>query len=203
MVRPARRKRTSRDPEQVRETILSAFSKRAKESGIRGVVMSELASQLRMSATTLYNHFASKEELVRELVLLWVDELSASEAGQPDQGGSPIEVLLRWSSAWAENVARYSPAFWEDLRRDYPDAWQIFRRELNQRKAAGAEMLRPFIDRGLSADMALATLDIILTHAPSPKLCNRLGISRAQAVETAIRVWANGALHTRGKVKPQ
>ena len=47
------------EPARVRERILAAFSAKAKRSGIRAVVMGELASELRMSAMTLYKHFAS------------------------------------------------------------------------------------------------------------------------------------------------
>jgi AcrR family transcriptional regulator len=60
------RRREPSDPSvaRVRERILQAFSEKAKRSGLRSVVMAELASELRMSAATLYKHFSSKEELV-------------------------------------------------------------------------------------------------------------------------------------------
>ena len=61
--------------ERVRERILQAFSQKAMRTGLRSVVMGELASELRMSASTLYKYFSSKEELVLVLVERWVMEL--------------------------------------------------------------------------------------------------------------------------------
>ena len=61
--RTRRALRIAEESPRVRERILVAFSSKAKRSGIRAVVMGELASDLRMSAMTLYKHFASKDEL--------------------------------------------------------------------------------------------------------------------------------------------
>ena len=60
---------------EARERILKAFSDRATRSGIRSVVMSELASELRMSPNTLYQHFPSKKHLVTALVERWAQEV--------------------------------------------------------------------------------------------------------------------------------
>src|SRR5262245_45227970 len=68
------------DQSRVRERILLAFSSKAKRSGIRAVVMGELVSDLRMSAMTLYKHFASKDELVSAMVDAWALELAAIDA---------------------------------------------------------------------------------------------------------------------------
>src|SRR5262245_31746834 len=109
-----------RDPEaaRVRERILVAFSSRAKRSGIRAVVMGELASELRMSPMTLYKHFASKHELVSAMVDAWALELAAIDA--LDLGGvhdcdEALERLLAWADAWTASLANVSPAFFKDL----------------------------------------------------------------------------------------
>ena len=50
-------------PEQVREQILDVFSRKAQAVGLRAVMMGELATELRVSASTLYKQFPSKEAL--------------------------------------------------------------------------------------------------------------------------------------------
>src|SRR5262249_2902015 len=119
--RTASRKKSERlrEGEDVRERILRGFSERAARSGIRSVIMAELASGLRMSATTLYNHFPAKQDLVRTLVERWAADLGASEVAVAESvsSRSANEGLVRWAEAWATSVARYSPAFWDDLRR--------------------------------------------------------------------------------------
>ena len=83
--------------EAVRQRVLAAFSAKARRSGIRSVLMAELASELRMSAMTLYKHFASKEELVNAMVDAWALELAAIEALDWDKAVScqtALQVLL-------------------------------------------------------------------------------------------------------------
>jgi AcrR family transcriptional regulator len=186
--------------EDTRERILRAFSARATRSGIRSVVMSELASELRMSATTLYNHFPSKQHLVTALVERWAEDFAASEAAIAERTSSrsPVERMIHWAESWSASVSRYAPAFWEDLRRDHIEASRIFRREIARRKAAGAAELRPHLRSDLHPEVALAILDLILTHASDPRFSDRTGTGRRQAVETAIRIWARGALESPG-----
>jgi AcrR family transcriptional regulator len=112
---------------RVRERILQAFSEKAKRPGLRSVVMAELASELRMSATTLYKHLSSKEELVLVLVECWVMEVAAAEA-----------------------VTSERP-----------------------------ELLTP-LDR--------------VRHWAEVKLADRTGASRSEAIQTAVSVWASGAV---------
>src|SRR5262245_25878725 len=113
----------------VRERVLAAFSSRARRSGIRAVLMADLAGELRMSAMTLYKHFASKDELVEAMVDAWALEMAAIEALDWDRAtscASAIEVLLSWAEAWTANLSRVSPHFFRDLRRDHPEAWMRY-----------------------------------------------------------------------------
>jgi AcrR family transcriptional regulator len=192
----------SRDPLGVRERILSAFSERATRAGIRAVLMSELASELRMSASTLYNHFPSKEELVRALVERWADDVAVSEVAIAEhaRSRSAVDGMVHWAEAWAGSVSHYGPAFWEDLRRDHPEAWSIFQRKIATWKEAGAALLRPHLRADLHPEMALEVLDLMIARAPDPRICDRLGISRQEAIRTALRIWAQGALKNQGRL---
>ncbi len=201
MARPKKHPEGSPEAAYQRELILSAFSEIARRSGIRAVVMAELASELRMSATTLYQQFKSKDEIVMELVKRWADDVAKWESATPPGTGSAADGLLYWSDAWSGAVARYAPAFWDDLKRDHPKAYSIFRERLGEWKRLGAARLRPFIREGLNPDMALATLNLILENAPKPEISESLGISRKEAIETAIAIWARGALVSPGKIR--
>ena len=185
----------------VRERILQTFAERAKHSGIRSVVMGELASELSMSVTTLYQHFPSKDDLVVATLERWAEDVAQREAAAvpPGQSLSAIERLHRWARCWAEAVSQYAPAFWEDLRRRHPEAWRLFTEEIDRRKREGAARLRPRIRRDVNPEIALAVLDLIMTHMPSPRLCDRIGVTRREAIETAIAVWARGALDTAAR----
>ena len=190
----------AQDPARVRERILVAFSSRAKRAGIRAVVMGELASELRMSAMTLYKHFASKDELVSAMVDAWALELAAIEAldlGEIHDTESALERLLVWADAWTASLSNVSPAFFKDLSRDHPECWQRFQSQIEERKWAAAPLLRPFLRADLQPTVALIMLDHLVTWAADPRYAERLGVSRSEAVRTGVSIWGAGALVRR------
>jgi len=188
---------SAQEAARVRERILVAFSTKAKRSGIRAVVMGELASELRMSAMTLYKHFASKDELVSAMVDAWALELAAIDAldlGQVDDCNAALERLLDWADAFTASLANVSPAFFKDLHRDHPECWARFNAQIEARKQAAAPLLGPFLRPELNPNVALLMLDLLVTQAADPRYAERLGVSRREAVRTAVSIWGDGAL---------
>jgi AcrR family transcriptional regulator len=200
---PASTKRTNQRAkvsDQVRERILAVFSERAKRSGIRGIVMAELLQELHMSASTLYQHFPSKDDLVTASVERWASEIAGDAfVGKPSKDQGVIyDQLIAWAEAWSEAQARFAPAFISDLRRDYPAAWEIFQRHVTTSKRHGASLLTPGLKPGLRPDIALSVLGLILTHITDPELPDKLRVSRHEFIRTAISIWAGGALRSQG-----
>ncbi|HSJ96384.1 MAG TPA: TetR/AcrR family transcriptional regulator [Myxococcota bacterium] len=187
----------AQEPAQVRERILLAFSSKAKRSGVRAVVMGELASELRMSAMTLYKHFASKDDLVSAMVDAWALELAAIDAlewEKADDCGSALEVLLVWADHWTAILGKVSPAFFKDLQRDHPAAWRRFHALIAERKEVAAVHLRPFLRQDIHPAATFLMLDNLVMQASDPRFAEKMGISRREAVRTAVSVWGGGAL---------
>jgi len=181
----------------VRDRILHTFSTKARRSGIRSVLMGDLASDLRMSIATLYKHFASKEDLVNAMVDAWVDELGAVGAlkwAAATDAPSLLEVLMHWPDAWTANLGGVSPAFFEDLKRDHPAAWRRFRGLFEQRRGEAAVHLAPFVRADLHKMAAMRMLGEMVIRAADPRFTERLGISRRESVRTAVALWAGGAM---------
>lgn len=172
-------------------------------SGIRPLGMVELASELRMSATTLYKLFPSKEALALACVERWVDELGAAEAAQQDPAHprDDFEQYMHWIEAWADANANISPAFARDLRADYPAVWKRYRAVMEARKQRGAQLLRPMLAPGIDEKVAFAVLNAIFTTALEPEFAARVGRSRRDALRTAVSIWAGGALARRPKLR--
>jgi len=194
----------TQDAARVRDRILVAFSSKAKRSGVRAVVMGELASQLRMSPVTLYKHFASKDELVSAMVDAWALELAAIQAldlDRVDDSTAALERLLSWADAWTASLANVSPAFFQDLHRDHPECWARFNAQIEERKRAAAPLLGPFLRPDLNPNVALLMLDYLVTHVAEPRSAERLGVSRAEAVRTAVSIWGGGALLERPELR--
>jgi AcrR family transcriptional regulator len=188
----------------VRERILAVFSAKAKRLGIRSVVMGELASDLRMSASTLYKHFPSKDDLVSAMVDAWALELAAIDAldwQKVDSCASALDVLLSWADAWTTSLGQVPPSFFRDLRRDYPEQWERFNGLIEQRKQVAAEHLRPYLRDDVNPAAMLLMLDYMVMQAIEPRFVDRIGISRREAVRAALSVWSGGALLKRAKLR--
>ena len=185
----------------VPERILQAFSHKATRSGLRSVVMAELASELRMSATTLYKHFSSKEELVLSLVERWVAEVAAAEAltDERPEFRKPVDRVRHWAEVWSASMSELSVAFIQDLERDYPVAWRLFSEGIEERKRVGAALLRPLLKPELHAEVALEVLSMALARVADPRFADQMGTSRSDAIQTAVSVWASGAIVQDGQ----
>jgi AcrR family transcriptional regulator len=196
-------RRTRLDPEQTREQILQAFSTKAKRLGLRALRMTELASELRMSANTLYKLYPSKEALSLACVDRWANELGAAEAAKRDPNAPRhgFDQYLHWVDAWANANAALSPAFARDLRADYPAVWQRYRDVLNERKRRGAELLRPLLKPDVDPRVAFALLDKIFSIVLQPEFADRLQLSRRDVIRSAVTIWASGALARRGELR--
>lgn len=184
------------DADPTRTRILHAFSERAKRSGIRSVVMGELASELGMSMATLYARFTSKEKLVEAMVERWCIELSTHDALIEDENVPIGERFRVWADAWSVRIVEYSPAFFIDLSRDYPALSALLETDLARRRAKGEGILAPHLRAGLNRAAAFALLDLIYLHAPDPRVADKVGVARRDVIRTALAIWAKGSLKT-------
>lgn len=160
--------------------------------------MGELASELHMSATTLYKLYPSKEALALACLERWADDLGAAEAAKHDGKSAPFEQYMRWIDAWADVNASISPAFLHDLQTDYPAVWRRYREVIGQRKKQGMQLLRPLLRPDVNDRVAFALLDRIFNMVQEPDFADVLNVSRREALRSAVSVWAGGAL-ARGK----
>jgi AcrR family transcriptional regulator len=166
-------------------------------------MMGELATELRISASTLYKQFPSKEALALACVERWADEFAAATAAgdNPEDKRDGFAQFMHWVDAWADAHAALSPAFAHDLESDYPAAYRRFRAIVQQHKQRGASLLRPVLKPDIDARVALAVLDLILTTVLRPEFADRLRISRHAAIRSAVSIWAGGAVSRRGKLR--
>ena len=97
-----------------------------------------------------------------------------------------------------------SPAFFQDLHRDHPDVLGALqaRRSTSARWSA-ATLPRPVpARRPARRTWRSLMLDHLVMQASDPRFAERLGISRREAVRTAVSVWGGGALLQRAEAAP-
>jgi AcrR family transcriptional regulator len=157
-----------------------------------------------MSAMTLYKHFSSKDELVSAMVDAWALELAALDAlewEKAQSSSSALEVLMSWADAWTASLSRVSPTLFADLQRDHPIAWKRFSAQIDERKLIAAKHLTPFLRDDVHPGVAILMLDHLVMQAADPGFVESLGISRREAVRSALAIWAGGALRQRATLR--
>lgn len=180
-----------------RERILQAFAERARNGGIRSVVMGDLARELGMSKKTLYQHFESKDALVRATVERWLERLK-DRVASPEPPLDDVVGLVRWGTEmWVREQTDFSVEFWRDVRVDHPETWQILQAGRNagpSMQEAVGKRLRADIPVPVIVELYFATI----RHFNDPEVCKRIGVERHEAVLAAIDVWTCGALKPAG-----
>ena len=110
---------------EARERILRAAEELFLGHGFGRVTMDELAAELRMSKKTLYQHFASKEELcaaVLERAFVVIDAELGRVLGE--EGLDFAERLTRFVRVVAARFEGAGP-FLRDLRREAPALYEM------------------------------------------------------------------------------
>lgn len=180
--------------------VLDAFEARAALVGIKAVVMAELASELRMSTKTLYRHYPTKADLVDALVARWVQTLVEDQEVRINDASDPVERIKAAAHTGLAHIDRFCSTFWSDLRRDYPEQNGVFVIAVTGAFGRAGEWIARELRPGLSMDVAGPLLMGSIRQAADPEFCDRAGVTRREAVDTAIDIWAGGALRPGGRL---
>ncbi|MBU2700773.1 AcrR family transcriptional regulator [Sporomusaceae bacterium BoRhaA] len=110
----------------MRNRILMAAADEIKTRGVK-FTMSDLARRLSLSKTSLYEHFASKNALVHDILSIAIQDVQEQE--QQIYNNSDLSVaekvraLLRVSQHVFGPIHNHS--IFDDLRHYYPEEWQL------------------------------------------------------------------------------
>jgi AcrR family transcriptional regulator len=80
----------------VREAILRATIKLFAAAGSRGATTRRIAQEAGVNEVTLFRHFSTKEELIREALKAFADQASRA-LSLPATPGDPVKELTAWS----------------------------------------------------------------------------------------------------------
>lgn len=110
----------------MRTRILMAAADEIKTRGVK-FTMSDLARRLSLSKSSLYEHFASKNELVRSILVTAIQDFREQEQEIYNNCElsvtDKIKALLRIAPRVFGPI--YNRSLYEDLRYYYPNEWQL------------------------------------------------------------------------------
>ena len=102
-------RRRERRKLEVRQRIVEAAAALFEERGFAETRIAEICERADVAHKTFFNHFPSKQELLREFASLSLDELVADVASARAQGRSTGERLERFFTLAADRVAEGGP----------------------------------------------------------------------------------------------
>lgn len=177
-----------------RQHILDTFIRLVKVEGLRAVSMLSLATKLGISTKTLYRHFASKSELILAVVESNDTRFNEYRAQWLMAGVDAHQRILLGALEWLELRDGLGDVFWHELQRDHVEVYALYEQRLATFLERGRETLRPEIRDGLNADHALYLLWKAINDVPTYADCEKLGLTRKEALAQSIDIWARGSL---------
>jgi AcrR family transcriptional regulator len=170
-------------------------------NGFSRVTTEEIARELGISKKTLYQHFASKDDLLRASLLLLREEIKETvHAIVSDRRRDFLEKLHDILVAVATRMSRIQRPFMEDMQRKAPELWQEieeFRQkvvfaEIATLIAQGSRrgMIRRDVDPQLFVMMFMSTMRAVL----NPETISQLSASASDVFRMIVTVFMQGVL---------
>jgi AcrR family transcriptional regulator len=175
------------------QAVLDAMEARLTRTGIRSVVMSDLASELGMSTKTLYRIFPSKDALVSAVVDRWIERLVDAQAWLQRSDMSAQERVRTAAHFLVERRSRFCDDFWADLQADHPDAWRRHQVMMADARRRSLERTARAMRPGLDPYFARSLLAAMIERALQPETLAASGLSRSQAIDATVEIWCGGA----------
>jgi len=192
-------------PSEVRDRIVEIAERVFLRFGFSRVLMDDLARELGMSKKTVYLHFASKEDLLRAVLVHRVSEVDRGlEAIVSAEESFPAKLghLARFLQS---KVGEVSPVFLEDIRRYAPECFRVveefrgraiplyFGRLFDEGILAGH--VRPQVNRDLLIRMLVLSIQGIMR----PEAVGELHLHPREALDHILAIMFDGILTPKGR----
>jgi AcrR family transcriptional regulator len=196
----------TKDP--VRERIIANAEALFFARGFSGVTMDRIATELGISKKTLYQHFASKHQLLYAVVSRMMAE---SEGVIKALTEDPRLDYFQRMAGLVEHISRrtskISRDFMQDLQKSAPDMWEEineFRRRkiyhnfgLLVRKGVRAGLIRPEIDTDLVVQMYAGLVQQMI----NPQALVHSAYTPGQLMKAIVELVFAGAMTEKGRAK--
>jgi AcrR family transcriptional regulator len=130
--------------------ILSAAVELFGQYGFKTITMDDISRRAGISKKTLYQHFANKDEVVKETLLWYKNHLDGQCRAIMKDTENAIEAMVRIKATMDHSYKQTNPMAIMELQRYYPEGYKAFRESLlTQDVVAVKENLEQGIKEGL------------------------------------------------------
>lgn len=152
---------TNGNADAVCREILEVATEKMKSVGIRSVSIDDVCRQLGISKKTFYVYFESKDQLVKEMLLLHEQKMEEKMLREVE-GKSVVQILHEWADMAKNNEKdlEQPPPLMYDLQKYYPALCNMHKEHLCEMLCRN---LKRFICKGQQEGVFRAELDADLT----------------------------------------
>lgn len=181
----------------MRQMILAAA---LEEINIRGLrfTMQDLATRMKVSKRSLYENFASKEELVGSLLDDILAEMARQEKAICESAYSPREKLQQLLTVHPYEAEMFNKNIYEDLRRMFPNQWQKVEASRLERQQRIEQLLQEGIARGELRTVNVGLVGELIKDAfnsfTSYSFLDRNGLTYKGAMQDLLEILYHGIL---------
>lgn len=130
--------------------ILTAAVELFSQYGFKTITMDDIARRAGISKKTLYQHFANKDEVVKESVMWYKNHIDGQCRALMSDTENAIEAMVRIKTMMDHSYKQTNPMAIMELQRYYPEGFKAFRESLiNQDLVSVKENLEQGIREGL------------------------------------------------------
>lgn len=186
----------------MRNRILLAATEELQTRGVK-FTMSDLAKRLRLSKTSLYEYFSSKNELIHSIIVTAIQDFQQQEREIYSNRGlsvaDKIQAVLKITPKVLGPI--YSRNLYEDLRNYYPNEWEVvasFREESLENLTSFIiqnienQSLRP-VHTGVLRQMIISTTNDLFNS----QVLEESNITHADALAAMADIIVHGLLFSK------
>jgi AcrR family transcriptional regulator len=115
----------------MKDIILKAVAALFLKYGIRSVSMDDIAHHKAISKKTLYQYFDDKNDLVKQVTTMLLEERMKEYLEATDRSSNAIEELFSTAKLMRKHFRELNPALMYDLQKYHPEGWALFLKHEN------------------------------------------------------------------------
>jgi AcrR family transcriptional regulator len=197
------------DADAVLARVLETAAEQYMRLGFSAVTTDETARAAGISKKTLYQHFPSKEDLLRAVVRRHSEHHNAAIRGICRERGCSVMHRLRNMTGYLSRLfGEVSPALMHDMRRSNPEVWNEVER--NRQRCVHEDfgaLLKEGRARGdfrkdVDAEVFMLIYAETVRNVLNPQAFARLGLPPARVYDAVTKVLFEGILTDKARKEP-
>lgn len=187
-----------------KERILELAREIFLQEGFYKTSLDGIAQQLRISKKTIYKHFKSKDELVRDSIINFIRQINHNTSKLISADHNSVEKLYNMFNNVARILLKVSEKFLSDIKNYMPDLWEEIDR--NRTKILYAN-LKVLIEQGQNegyfvntqSDVLVSAFVVSIRGIINPDILINNKLTPAKALDSIVEILMNGILTEKGR----